>query len=311
MATNDIIDRILPELLQEKKLTDAREKMLAQAVKQIQKTSDDDRTDEQWFVLGYTAAAVNNTYDALRYFEMAIEKNKDFEAAYKQRATVYLKLGENQNALSDLNKAIEIDAEYTQAYIERASVYAEEGEYDKALADLDVATKNDPDNPQILSQHASILEKQGLLKEAIEKYDKAIEQVDDDANLYSQRGVARLFNDDPEGAEDDFAKAQKLGGANHITAFNLGLALGHQPDKSKQAYQHFNKAFRKKPTLLSEYYNEAHKSDISRLDQKLQDIIETLNNVGPSHPGKYYREELIDLLNSKLSDARSSKDEKE
>ncbi len=308
MANTNIIDRILPELLQEKKLTEAREKMLTQAVKQIQKTAEEDRSDEQWFVLGYTAAAVNNNYDALRYFELTIEKNKDFEAAYKQRATVYLKLGENQSALSDLNKAIEIDSDYTLAYIERATVFAEEGEYDKALEDLETASKNDPENPRVLAQHASILEKQGKIKEAVEKYDKAIEQIDDDANLYSQRGVAKLFSNDPEGAEEDFAKAQKLGGANHITAFNLGLALGHQPEKSKQAYQHFTKAFRKKPTLLSEYYDEAHESDISRLDQKLQDILDTLNNVHTSHPGRYYREELIGLLSSKMNDARSKKE---
>jgi len=308
MANNNIVDRILPELLQEKKLTEAREKMLTQAVKQIKKIADDDRSDEHWFVLGYTAAAVNNNYDALHYFELAIEKNKDFEAAYKQRATVYLKIGENQNALSDLNKALEIDPDYTLAYIERATVYAEEGEYEKALKDLEVASKNDPENPQVLAQHASILEKQGNLKEAVEKYDKAIEQSKNDANLYSQRGVAKLFNDDPEGAEKDFAQAQKLGGSNHITAFNLGLALGHQPEKSKQAYQHFTKAFRKKPTLLSEYYDEAHEKDVSRLDQKLQDILDTLNNVHTNHPGRYYREELIGLLSSKMNDARSKKE---
>lgn len=307
MANDNIIDRILPELLKEKKLTDAREKMLAQAVKQIKKMPDEDKTDEQWFILGYTAAAVNNNYDALHYYEMAIEKNKDFEAAYKQRATVYLTLGENQNALSDLNKAIELDSDYTLAYIERASVYAEEGAYEKALADLDIASKNDPDNAQLLAQHASILEKQGDLKEAVEKYDKAIEQADDDASLYSQRGVAKLFVGDSEGAEKDFAKAQKLGGANHITAFNLGLALGNQPEKSKQAYQHFNKAFRKKPTLLSEYYDEAHESDVSRLDKKLQEILETLKKTDDNQPGRYYRDELIGLLSSKITEAQEKK----
>ncbi len=300
----ETIDRILPDLLQEKKLTDAKEKLLAKAVKQIQRVPEEERSAEEWFVLGYTAAAVNNHMEALRYYERAIEKKPDFEAAYKQRASEYLQVGEHENALSDLNKAIELDPEYTRAYIGRAAVYAEQDEFEKATADLDVAAKEDPQNPQLLSQYANILDRQGKFAEAVEMYDKVIEQIDDDPGLYSQRGVARLFNDDAGGAEKDFAKAQRLGGANHITAFNLGLALGHQQEKSKQAYQHFTKAFRKNPRLLNDYYQESHENDRSRLDKKLQDILDILNNVPDNKPGRYYRDGLISLLSSKLTEAR-------
>lgn len=301
------LDQLLPFLLNDTPLNERRQQQFLKLFKHIQKTDPEDRTAEEWFVLAYAFESRNDEMHAVEYYTKAIEANPDFEAAYKNRGAAFIQLKEFDDAQFDLGKALELDPSYIEADYELAVLYAEQDDTTKALEKLDRILDKKPEYVNALAQKGSILDRKKLYSEALTCFDKAIKLAPDNANLYSQRAISRLFASDAPGAEKDFQKAQQLAGANYITLFNLGLAVGLQPDKSKPAYQYFEKAFRKQPDLLSTYFRDAKAYESDRLGKKINDLIESLKKIGDDQPGRYYRDELIDLLGRKLEEAGNKK----
>ncbi|HKJ44188.1 MAG TPA: tetratricopeptide repeat protein [Balneolales bacterium] len=296
------IDRILPLILQEKRLNQRAQKQFLKLVKQIEKVKADDRSAEEWYVLGYAYEAQNNDIKAVEAYTESIKSDPDFEAAYKNRGSVFTRMKQFEDAEFDLEHALDLDPEFTPAKFQLAVLQTQKYEYDDAMLTLDEILEKQPDHLQSLAQKGTIFDKQGKYKEAIAAFDKVIEQEENDGNLFSQRAISKVFNNDPDGALEDFQKSQRLEGNNYITTFNLGLAYGLMQDKSKQAYQNFEKAFRKQPTLLVTYQKEAQEGEFTRLIDKLNQILTNLKNIDDDQPGKFYREELIDLLTRKLNE---------
>lgn len=299
------IDSLLPLILKDSKLNTRQQNLFLKVIKKIGQEPRDKRSAEEWYLLGYAAEAQNNDLKAVDHYTEAIKSNPDFEAAYKNRGAVFIRLKQFDDALFDLDKAIELDPDYLDARLQLSVLYAEQEKNDEALAAVEKILEKDPGHLRAHAQKGAIYDKTGKYEEALTEFDLVIGKIPDDANLYSQRAIAKLFSDDAEGAAEDFQKAQRLGGSNYITVFNLGLAYGLIENKSKQAYQYFEKAFRKQSNLLSTYFKEAKDGETNRLTGKLNQIIEHLRNVDDSQPGKYYRDELIDLLERKLEEAKS------
>jgi tetratricopeptide (TPR) repeat protein len=72
-----------------------------------------------------------------------IEENPRNSHAYFDRHMAWMKLGEPQRALADLDMVIQLDPEPV-AFWARGEVYRRIGEYEKALEDLDRAEAIDP-----------------------------------------------------------------------------------------------------------------------------------------------------------------------
>lgn len=299
---NSDIDKILPLILQEKKLNPRQQKQFLKLVKKIEKTKADDRSAEDWYILGYAFEAQANDLKAEEAYTEAIKTDPEFEAAYKNRGGVFTRTKQYEDAEFDLKHALELDPEFLQAKFQLAVLYGEKEDYDKSLELLDEILETKPDHLQSTAQRGSIYDKMGKYDEAITELDKVIEKEKNDGNLYSQRAISKIYNNDPEGALKDFQKTQQLSGNNYIVTFNLGLAYGLMQDKSKQAFQNFDKAFRKQPNLLVTYQKDAQKNEFNRLIKKLNQILENLKNIDDDQPGKFYRDELIDLLSRKLKE---------
>jgi len=296
------IDKILPLILQEKKLNQRQQKQFLKIAKQIEKKKVDDRSAEEWYVMGYAFEAQGNDMKAEEAYTEAIKTDPEFEAAYKNRGSVFTRSKQFEDAEFDLVHALELDPDFTQAKFQLSVLQTEKNEYDKALSTLDEILDKQPGHVQSIAQKGTVYDKMNKYSEAVAAFDKAIEKDQSEGNLFSQRAISKIYNNDPEGALKDFHKAQSLSGSHSITTFNLGLAYGLMQDKSKHAYQNFEKAFRKQPDILITYQKEAQENEFKRLIKKLHQILENLRNIGDDQPGKFYREELIDLLERKLKE---------
>jgi len=296
------IDLILPYLLQDRAIPDRFRKEFISLIKQIDKKDDKDKSSEEWFVEGYMAASQED-YDAAEdCFTEAIDLNPEFEAAWKQRGDMKLISGASKYAIEDYNKAIELDPSYAAAFLKRAQAWLDQNDSEKAQKDLDAVSELDPDSPEVLLLAASIFEKQGRIDDAVASYDKALANAPKDTQVLNARALVHLFHGNPDKAVLDLLKIQALEGSNFVNSFNLGLAYGQLEGKWKDAFQHFDKAFKKNPDLLKGYFESAGEYETARLRTVLDQILNGVKSANASLPGAFYRDELTLLLDRKMTD---------
>ena len=86
--------------------------------------------------------------DPQRYLRIVsgwIEQNPDNSHAYFSRHSAWMKIGEPQRALADLNKTIELESRPSaMSFMARGEVYRHLGQHEQALADFDRAEAIDP-----------------------------------------------------------------------------------------------------------------------------------------------------------------------
>lgn len=93
-----------------------------------------------WLARGSVYLKMGNTENAIRDFSKAIEINPNHPKAYHLRGLAREMAGENDRALMDFGKAIEIDPEYGAAYYSRATLLTKVGREDDAAEDMKMVT---------------------------------------------------------------------------------------------------------------------------------------------------------------------------
>lgn len=81
--------------------------------------------------------------------------------AWLARGSVYLKMGNTKNAISDFSQAIELDSNHPKAYHLRGLAREMEGDNDAALSDFASAIDMDPDYGAAYYSRATLLTKMG------------------------------------------------------------------------------------------------------------------------------------------------------
>lgn len=296
------IDTLLPYLLQDRAIPDRFRKDFINLIKQIDKKTDDEKSAEEWFVQGYMAASQEQYDEAEDCFSDAIRLNKTFEAAWKHRGDMKLASGATKYAIEDYSKAIAIDTTYAAAYLKRAQAFLESDQADKAQADLDMVTSMDTNAPEVLLLAGSVFEKQGKIEDALQAYSSALANDPKNTQILNARALVYLFNDQAAFAKVDLMRIQAIEGSNFVNAFNLGLAYGQLEGEYKETFQQFDRAFKKNPDLLKNYFTSAAETEKKRLKKTLQAILKKIKAVKQDQPGAFYRSELITLLERKMAD---------
>lgn len=299
---SEIVDRLLPYLLENRTLSDKGIQLLQKAHQQISRIKKEDRQAEDWFVLGYYAQQIQDYDDAQAHYSQAVLKNPDFEAAYKFRAAVCIDTQQFEDAEYDLNKALELDPNYTDARFEFARLFHEQDKNNEAVEALKTLIEKDPEYADAYALAGSSLEKEGKFDEAVTFFDKAIELDPESGHYYTQRGLANYFSGNFEVAKTDLEKAQKLSGTNYITQFNLGLVLAELDDHTKDAFRNFERAFKKAPDMLNQFFKQAGKIEKKRLESRLRGLVEKHSKTNTSD-SQFYRDQLVTLLNRKIDEA--------
>jgi len=296
-------EALLPYLLDNRELNKKQEKALKTLFKEIVSKKNDEKDAEDWFIIGATEQRDEHFDEAIDAFTFAIEENPGFEAAWKFRATTYGLLGDWERALSDINKAVETDPEYVDAYIERAAILRTDKQWDKALSDLDKALELNAESEEALMLKAKTLYDAGKYKESIDAYTEALTEDNQNVEALASRGLAYFFEGKAEQALADIKKSRTIEGGSTVSEFNMGLVMSALPEHSKQAYRHFEKAFKKDRKMLSKYVEMSESYESERLLSRLDEILKDLEKRKDEN---FYTRELFALLQRRVEEAKAT-----
>ncbi|MFN2374574.1 MAG: tetratricopeptide repeat protein [Cyclonatronaceae bacterium] len=297
------VDLILPLLLEEKQLTEAGKKKLDKLARQLLKKKPETRTADEYFVLGYAADLVYDLEAAVTYFTDSIKANPEFEAAYRFRGSVLIRQEKFSDAETDIEKALALDPDYRDAKIDKARLLHETGKGKQALG-LVITLEKEADPEQDFEAELAMLkgkihDRLGNYAEAIACFDEVAREIDDDSEVFTQRALSKYFSGDTEGALSDLQAAQKFGPQGYIAHFNMALVLLSFPDRTKDAFRFFERAFKKDQDMLKNYLSTANEFESERLYDALKLQLAELKKMDDDQ-GKFYRDQLVDLLERKL-----------
>lgn len=175
---------------------------------------------------------------ALAHFDQAVSLEPSLTNAWFSRATVLVRMGEWEQALSSLDRAINsglnsglnsaIDSANERSpvgadfYLARANVLSHLQRFERSLADYDQALFMDPQYHPAWSNRGVLLSKMGQIERAIESLGRASEIAPDFADAYFNRAHVYLKQGDPYKARLDFDRLLALAPQ---TPFALGSRL--------------------------------------------------------------------------------------
>ncbi|MGI9298376.1 MAG: FRG domain-containing protein [Gammaproteobacteria bacterium] len=159
------------------------------------------RTAKNYFELGRENAAAEKHERAIAYYDLALENEEPYKAAYFDRGWSKLMLKDYKGARADFNESVNIDNKNANAHLYLGLVKFIEGDYPAAIEDLNKIIRLNP-------QHAPAFYGRGIAKFALG--DKA-------GALADMRRAKEISPEDsrfiiPDALKDGGGGAKKSGG---------------------------------------------------------------------------------------------------
>jgi tetratricopeptide (TPR) repeat protein len=153
-------------------------------------------------------------YDrAIQDLDQAILRDPKSAPTFQSRGTAYSLKGQNDLAIRDFNQAIQLDPKSATSFYARGGIYNVRGQYDRAIQDFDQAIRIKPDLAPVF--FAATFHERGLAyfgkgeyKRAIQDYDQAIRLYPNLAQASKDRDAALSDLRQPVRAEAEVAKAR-------------------------------------------------------------------------------------------------------
>ncbi|MEO0468444.1 MAG: tetratricopeptide repeat protein [Bacteroidota bacterium] len=259
--------------------------------------------------------------DALIAYTRILER-KPTAMAYRQRGSLYLKLGEYQEAITDLSKAIDYNPNFALAWRERGQARFALQEYEKAIQNLNQALSIDAADPIAYMargdayaamekfdgatfDYAKVIElqprnaephvKKGLIYLSQKDYDQAFKAMNDgvqaapsQAMAYLGRGRAYLAKGNTGRAMNDFNRAIALDPRDG-DAYYFRAKLHRETGQLAAAERDLQAAIQAKTSYFDAYLVRA---EVYRANQQyvkaLAQYSEALR-LNPNQPLVYYR----------------------
>ena len=124
-------------------------------------------------------AATANSEDKIHICTRLINtgrwKGKDLATLLGNRALGYLKDGNYEDSMTDLDRALALVPNYNYALDQRGEVWRLKGEYDKAIVDFNAAIRADPDFLAAYLDRATAFKNMGNRKSARADYQAVID----------------------------------------------------------------------------------------------------------------------------------------
>lgn len=181
-------------------------------------------------ILSYRQCAMYADIDTL--WRTVIQKNPGCWMAYHNQAYVFLRKGELDKAIPELQKAVEINPDFVEGYCDLGAVYAQQGKPDEAMAYYQKALEINPGYPETHYNLANLLASQRRSDEAMTHYQKALELKPNHVEALSNLGALLFRQRRMTEAIDCYRKALRLRPRSPGLQNNLAWVLVICPDAS-------------------------------------------------------------------------------
>jgi tetratricopeptide (TPR) repeat protein len=176
------------------------EDYLRKAIEQLQKVTEKEPKDaESWVALGRLYRVSNNSVDAEKALNKALEAEPDNEEALTGLAMLYSDLGDNKRAIEKLKAATEKNPN-ERTLIALGTAYEQMRDYKDAADTLKRALEMAPDNTRLQSGLANNLMLSDRVEEALSIFQKLSD--DDPTNVQPKLRIAEIYR-----VKHDYVKA--------------------------------------------------------------------------------------------------------
>jgi len=183
------------------------QKKFDQASKILTKVIESDPGDAKaLYYAGMAAFGEHNYQLSADKLSASLNIDPSFSPAYSQRSLAYTRLGDQDNAIADINQAISLTPDVAKNYHRRAIIQLNSKEYSLALADLEKTQALDPKETPFFVHMNRAESYFGLKKysQALADYDKAVKLAPPgNHDAYLRRALARARSGDFKGARLD------------------------------------------------------------------------------------------------------------
>jgi hypothetical protein len=149
--------------------------------------------------------------DAVSLWSAELKQFPYFYRAYNNRAEAYMKIGNYQKAIADLNEAIRLNPKEPVGYYNRGIAYGNLERYHKALEDFTQAITLSPQNALYYFDLAITYEQMGSHNTALQLFTKAIDLDPSLQKAYFYRGILYMDLGLYQKAINDLQSAARMG----------------------------------------------------------------------------------------------------
>jgi tetratricopeptide (TPR) repeat protein len=207
---------------------------------------------------------------AIDSYKRAIAIDPEYTIALNNLGEVYLRLGDNRNAVRFLSEAINSNQAYALAFFNRGLANRRLGNFKQAVYDFNRTIDLKPDLIGAYIERGTARLDQGDLQGAFNDFNLAIQKDPDNQKSYNRRGLAWLNIKEYKKAIADFSKAIQLSPSYAWAYNNRGLAY-YYSGQFKLSMEEFDKALAIRP-LPAAFLNRANsKRKLKQFDQAIED----------------------------------------
>ncbi len=197
-----LLARIYTRMIGDSQANRIDEGMVKKAIEQYQKITEGDPKDvESWLMLGRLDKISQNSTDALKAYQKALELDPDNEDATTGLAMVYTDLGDNKAAADLLRKVTEKNPN-PRSLTNLAGVYEQMKDYALAAETLRKALEQQPGNAELKHALAQDLLLADQLDDALKLYQDIV--AEDAKDTQSLLRISQIYRQ-----KKDFAKARE------------------------------------------------------------------------------------------------------
>ena len=172
------------------------------------------------------------------------------------RARVYARLGQMEQALADATEMIIYDPSNSEFYSERGNLYQRLGRYQEALDDYNGAIKLDSSYPEAYYNRAGTLSLLGHDDEALYNYNSVLELDPSHIDALINRAGILYEREEFVAARQDVERGLALAPNNAQLLCTLGL-IEMAEEHPREAYQALSSAIEHHPSLIEAWTNRA------------------------------------------------------
>ncbi len=169
-----------------------------------------------------TDRSIDNPFQSISHYENVIKENPGNKNAYIVLSMVYSLLGDNINAIKNLNSAINLDKEDPYPLLLMAKNRIWNGEISAGLNLYRQLVTLAPDNPAYWAEAGKVAAWTGKYRESIDFFTRGLEVFPEDLNLKVNLGLTYLWMAKSDDARKIFEEAASSVRDNHERVMELG-----------------------------------------------------------------------------------------